>query len=183
MPEISARSACGVDLGGFHPLLAAGSSWVLASEQKLTVESLDEVLARGFRDQTPSGYVKRFTSYKPRRLSDTSNSVGDFSALIDEAVIESEAALRKILIEARSGAVYREDEDFDADPVYSRASRILEEIQNAAEEISPRECSKCPRCGLVADLLGWFGMRRISGRTIRQSWCRVCRTFRPSHTG
>ena len=175
-----AASIAGLDRGALQPLVAAGACWLLASESQVEPRSLNHLLNRVFPDKIGPGFVERFLNFRPPLDSHDHEPSEDSAGLIQDAILEGEAGLRKIVVVERADLEFHDDEDFEADPVYSRSSAAFERVLAVAEELRAGELSKCPRCGLVGNLIGWFGLRTMDSKQIRQSWCRVCRSTRQS---
>ena len=173
------RVLSGVDRGGFHPILAAGAAWLNATGNVLDDELVDALLSRAFPTNIVIGYTRRFADFAPKFGPLPKDAPIESGQFVQEAILESDAWLRKILVLSRPEAVFHDDEDFDTDPTYARALASLEELRPLVLELSTRELSRCPRCALVGDLHGWFGIRSMQRKTIRQSWCRVCRSIGP----
>jgi len=179
MPDLELRAYSGLDRGAFQPLLAAGTAWLLASETQQTAKRLTELLVKVFPERIPSPYVRRFAAVRPSLGSDLAGEKAENAATIDNALLEAGSALRKILVTLNTEMEFKEDEDFDADPVYSRSVGLLDLLRPQVDGLASFELCQCPHCSLIGELHGWFGMRVIDNKPVRQSWCRVCRTLHP----
>jgi hypothetical protein len=183
MAESVTRSVAGVDRGAFQPLMAAGACWLSASDGAVTNSTLDRLLSDLFPDQILRGFVPKFLRFQSNVNAEASEGNSEDASLLQDALLEAGAALRKIVVAKREGVDFPEDEDFEADPVFRRASELFDKLRREVEASPAQEWSKCPRCGLVGGLESWFGMRIMDGKRVRQSWCRICRSLRPAESG
>jgi hypothetical protein len=168
----------GVDRGAFNPIVAATAAWMTANDDELSARSVDLLVNRVFSDKLPKGYSRKFVDYEPRLGAIAGAPLSENASLIQDALLNANAALRKVLEFSRPSSIFHDDEDFEADPVYVRAARLLDQIRSETGGMHLRELSICPQCGLLGDIEGWFGMRVMEAKKIRQSWCRVCRSIR-----
>lgn len=179
MSESELRAYSGLDRGAFQPLLAAGMAWLLASEAQQTAEKLSELLVKVFPASVPSPYVRRFIAVRPGVSSTSEDAKPENASVVDNALLEAGSALRKILVTVNDEIEYKEDEDFDADPVYSRSVGLLDQLRSRVDGLARLDLCQCPHCSLIGELHGWFGMRVVSDKPVSQSWCRVCRSLHP----
>lgn len=171
------RARIGVDRLAFSPPLAATTAWIIAKD---AVPSDDEVERLGrshFSSEISLGYVTRFAKVK-RGISvrPTADRTGSLS-LLEEGVLTADSDLRKIIIATEPRGSFPDDASFESRMVYTKGRDLIEGLRVALEELCTYELSRCPRCGVIGELKTWFGFRRLSGRTIAQSWCRVCRAL------
>lgn len=167
----------GVKRLALSPPLAATTAWIIA---KNSVPSADEVERLGrshFSSEVSSGYVARFAKVK-RGVSvrHATERASSFS-LLEEGVLTADAGLRKIVIATEPRGSFPDDASFESHSVYTKGRDLIEGLRSPLEDLSNYELSRCPRCGVIGELETWFGSRRLSGRTIAQSWCRVCRVL------
>lgn len=180
MPGLDPKFLSGLDRGAFQPLLAAGACWLLASDDELSAKKLEGLVVKVFPERIAPDYVRRLAGLLPASGTGSKDSDAEGAAIVQDALLEAGAALRKILVSVRSDVEFREDEDFDADPTYGRAVGLLDQIRHSVEQLDWCNPCQCPHCALVGELQGWFGLRTIDRKPVRQSWCRVCRTLRGS---
>jgi hypothetical protein len=99
--------------------------------------------------------------------------------LLEQAFLEAKAALRRVVIGTSPVGTFDDDSDFDSDPTYARGSAELDGVELELTGLDEFDLARCPQCGLVGEVDTWFGWRKMSGREVRQSWCRICRAGKP----
>jgi hypothetical protein len=57
---------------------------------------------------------------------------------------------------------------------------VVEHGKKAQQRAGIPARTRCPRCQQMGDTLRDFGVRRLRGRRLPQSWCRTCRS---AHVG
>jgi len=183
MPGAYIKQVSGLDRGAFNPLVAAAGLWMESDGQDIRSRSLEGFLVKVFPDRIVPGYLRRFERFEPGPKVDHSVRVAESTLLAEDAMLGAGAALRKILISVRRAEVFNEDEDFETDPAYARSAEHLEQLRADVDGLATSALCECPKCSMVGGLQSWFGMRTIGHKRLRQSWCRVCRTFHGSSAG
>lgn len=177
MPSL--KELTGVDRGCFSPYMAGTAAWLLAKGSSPTAPELGRLTSVHFAAHLVSDYAERFGSFKPPPPKTQPGGATERDALLEQAFLEAKSALRRVVIGTSPVGTFDDDSDFDSDPTYARGSSELDGIELEITALDEFDLSRCPQCGLVGEVDAWFGWRKMSGREIRQSWCRICRAGRP----
>lgn len=170
-------SRLGIERLGFNPHLSAISAWLSASGVEPSLPEIERLLFAHFEAFSTPTYVERFQSVQSvTRTQNIEEVRTESQRMLQEAGLEAEAALRKLVVSTTPRGSFRDDADFDSDPVYARALSIIGDDEAAAGSMAHFDLARCPHCRLVGEVETWFGRRRVSGRSLKQSWCRVCRS-------
>lgn len=175
VPDLGER--IGVDRLALSPPLAATTAWIIAKGSSPSNDEIERLGRSHFSSEISPGYVARFIGVRrgvSARLA--KDRTGSFS-LIEEGILTADSDLRKIIIATEPRGSFPDDASFESHTVYITGKDLIEGLRPALEELSSYELSRCPRCGIIGELNTWFGFRRLSGRTVAQSWCRVCRVL------
>jgi hypothetical protein len=167
----------GIDRLGFSPPLTATVAWSLAHGNNPTDVELERLCTSHFATELTPGYVERFKLVtRSKSLQSSEESPGSLEFL-EEAILTADADLRKIVVSTEPQGTFSDDSSFDSHTIYTTARDLIEGLRGRLEGLARFELSRCPRCGLTAELETWFGHRLMAGRTLPQSWCRVCRAL------
>jgi hypothetical protein len=161
---------------GFSPQLAAISAWQAASGAEPSDAEAERILLIHFRGHASPGYVQRYNTLA--RLGKSVPRAGnrrESEELIRGAFVEAESALRKLIVATSVRGTFSSDEDFETDQTYATAMAYLEKLEHNSALLAKLELARCPRCATVGEVVTWFGKRLMHGKSVRQSWCRVCR--------
>lgn len=175
----SIRELAGVDRSCFNPYLAATGAWLLAQGTSPTVSEMARLTAVHFSPHLAPDYTERFAAHQPPAPVKRAGESTARDALLEQAFLEAKSALRRVVIGTSPAGAFDDDADFDSDPVYARGAIVLDGIELELTALDEFDLSRCPQCGLVGEVDAWFGWRKMSGREIRQSWCRICRASKP----
>jgi hypothetical protein len=176
MSESELSVIAGLPRFAFHPALAAGGAWLIVTGVRPDSLSLDRFLSSAISKKLPSGFAKKFARFRPVTGTARKSMEAAAATLAEDALVEAGSLLRSVLLANRADERFRDDDDFYSDPVYSRAADLLESLRTQVDQLGERNLSKCPNCGLVGDLNGWFGVRIMKKKGVPQSWCRICRS-------
>lgn len=165
----------GIDRFCFSPYVAGTAAWIISSGGDPTPSEVDRICSSHFVDKTGSGYTIRFESYYPSSPTRKLPAKAERDELLEEAFLTSKAALRRIVYATTVGGVFRDDQDYEQNSVFQGGQQLLNAVELPLTALDEFEIARCPQCGLVGQTDGWFGRRTIGGRTIPQSWCRICR--------
>jgi hypothetical protein len=175
---LALSTLAGVDRGAFSPLIAGTTAWVLAAGGQPSPSEVSRLAATHFGQHISSEYVTRFEAIKPEYLARSPAPQADRDQLLAQAFLESKSALRRLILATSAVGSFPDDEHFEANPLYGRAVSAIDSLELELTALDQYDLGRCPKCWLVGEVNTWFGHRRIRGREINQSWCRICRTNR-----
>ncbi len=95
---------------------------------------------------------------------------------MEQAFLEAKSDLRHLIVATAPEGSFRDDSDFEKNSVHSLASAQLDSIELELTGLGEFQLCRCPKCKTIGELGTWFGTRVIRGRSVPQSYCRVCRT-------
>jgi hypothetical protein len=156
--------------------MAGTAAWLLAKASDPSVEEVGRLAEVHFSKHLSAGYPERFQAHPSSPRKGGPGSTVERDELLEQAFIESKSALRRIVVGTSVKGTFHEDADFDADPVFAAAASALDSLELELTGLDKFSLARCPQCGLVGELETWFGWRTTGGKTIRQSWCRICRS-------
>jgi len=172
------RNQSGLDRGGFNPSVAAVVAWVMASGNDPRPDTLSRLLTSHFAGRIPNGFLEKYLAVRspqdPKRIGPSAER----DEMTAQAFIEAKSDTRHLIVATSPVGTFDDDSAFETDPIYSRAIAELDGVELALTALGDFDLSRCPKCQTVGVLESWFGTRRLGGRTIPQSWCRVCRSLR-----
>jgi hypothetical protein len=173
------KELAGIDRGCFSPYLAGTAAWLLAKGTSPTPSELGRLTSVHFAAHLVPDYAERFGSHTPPTPTKRQGAATERDAMLEQAFLEAKSALRRVVVGTSPVGAFGDDSDFDSDPTYSKGSTELDGIELELTSLDEFDLSRCPQCGLVGEVDAWFGWRTMSGREVRQSWCRICRAGKP----
>ncbi len=167
----------GISRLGYNPRVTAAALWIAGDDSNAEIpesgflEASKELLAPYADPEYVEKYLDRLlehpgSSEEPQRTQ---------RHVIEDAIIETEAVLRKFALRDLGMDSAQPTEAFFSHPKYKAGVKGLRKIEPMIWELDSIRVTTCPTCFLVGSIATWFGYRQVRGKTIPQSWCVVCR--------
>ena len=166
-----------VDREAFNPLVAALEAWQEADGPTTDASALEHLGQACFGEHLMPGYLSRFLTFEVHQSRHPIGKLQVDGALVEQAFVEAEAALRKLVVENNPGSKFDSDDRFENFPRYVSALGILDRLEPALRGLADLDLSRCPKCTMIGETDAWFGYRLMDGKTHPQSWCRICRAL------
>ena len=170
-------TSAGLDREAFSPLVAALEAWLEADGRSADASALEQLGQACFENHLLPGYLPRFLTFVVHPSRHATGNVQVNGPLVEQAFVEAEAALRKIVVENNPGSEFDSDDGFENLPRYDSALGILVQLEPELQRLANLGISRCPKCTMIGETETWFGLRLMDGRPHPQSWCRICRAL------
>jgi hypothetical protein len=170
-------TSSGIAKQAFNPLIAATEAWLEAGDVPADPPSLEQLARACFPENLLPGYVTRFLTFEVRKPVHPPVKTRMAEHLVVQAFVEAEAALRKIAVHTTPRIEFDSDDKFEQVPQYVTARGGFERLEFDIGNLTSLDLSRCPKCTIIAETETWLGHRSMGGKTIPQSWCRICRAL------